>query len=68
MWLNPITGGMFIVGLICMSIFVTTNLYGTGKSKTTATNAPANTATATNAPANTATTTNAPAAGHAGTP
>ena len=26
-WLNPCAGAMFIAGLICMSIFVTTNLY-----------------------------------------
>ena len=56
MWLNPFTGGLFIAGLICMSIFVTSNLYGTRESKITTTSTTANvaavatntTATATN--------------------
>jgi len=34
-WLNPSAGALFILGLICMSVFVTTNLYA--KSTTTPT-------------------------------
>jgi hypothetical protein len=67
MWLNPITGGAFIAGLICMSVFVTSNLHdakpvplATNAPATTATNAPATTAT--NAPATTAT--NTPTGAH----
>lgn len=50
-WLNPIAGGMFIIGLFCMSYFVTTNLYAKTTTATTVTdNAQAGTtySTATN--------------------
>jgi hypothetical protein len=61
MWLNPITGAMFISGLICMSVFVTRNLHDAKPASPTV-SAPAST---TSAPASTtsapASTTSAPA-------
>ncbi len=70
MWLNPSAGGLFIAGLICMSIFVTSNLRDsranppTSAAPAAATNAAPAAATSA-APA--AATSAAPAA-HTGTP
>ena len=57
-WLNPGAGVFFMIGLISMSVFVTTNLnyeHSNNSGSFTATNTPA--AAATSAPATTATAT-----------
>jgi uncharacterized iron-regulated membrane protein len=63
LWLNPITGGLFIVGLFCMSVFVASNLNGSSKPGQVADNAAKSAKNASTATTNTpAATTNTPAA------
>jgi len=58
-YLNPITGGFFILGLICMSVFVTSNLYGTTTPTTNAATVTATTNAVTTNAATVMATTNA---------
>ena len=46
MWFNPSSGVAFILGLICMSVFVTTNIDGTKPTTSTTTAVPASSTTA----------------------